>query len=368
MKKIFYATLLLCFVIAGRSQAQTLTGAQILRSARSIYDQGRLHELPALLEDALTKDRFQSDNERVEAYKILILTYIYLEEPEKADENMLQLLRTDHFFALSASDPIEFKNLYRKFRSKPVFSVGAKLGVNQSYASVIGNYYVKAESAGYGEYKPELGFQFALVFEKSLMKKGNNDETKFTLAPELMYATQSFTYNNDHIFLNDYEDQIDENEDDKFATDAHKTVQTRIQINALGQYKLGTSKFNPYVTVGPSAGYLMSSSFEGLLTIEDRFEVADPVDNAASYKAFNFSVIAGAGAKFKLGSIYLTADLRYQYGLFNVVDESKRYEYTSENNYRLFRYGFVNNDFSLSQAMFNIGLIYPYFNPKKVIK
>jgi hypothetical protein len=377
MRKIYFVLVGLVFISAG-VYGQKLTGAQVLRNARSLYDQGRLHELPTVLSPQ-TIEAFDSDNEKVEAYKILVLTYIYLEEPEKADESMLQLLRTDHFFELTDADQIEFRNLYKKFRSKAVFSVGAKIGLNQTYVSVLKNHFIPAESKGQGEYKPSLGFHFAAVFEKELFAKGNAP-SKFTAAPEIMFNTSSFTYNNAHIYWNDFEDDPDDADDvdENFASIAHKITHSSIQLNLLAQYKLykiyetetsqSSSKFNPYVTLGPSVAYLMGSKFDGLLSVERRIENAGQFTNTSSYEAINFSVIAGGGVKYKLGSIYLTADVRYQYGLFNVVNGTNRYENTVDHNTIRTSYQYVDNDFTMNQAMFSIGLVYPYFNPKKTLK
>src|SRR5688500_5368778 len=72
--------LLLCVVVlsvGGYAHAQS-TCAQTLRLAQSIYDQGRLHELPQLLDNCLKENQF-NDEEKVNAYKLLTLTYIYLE-------------------------------------------------------------------------------------------------------------------------------------------------------------------------------------------------------------------------------------------------------------------------------------------------
>jgi hypothetical protein len=163
MKKLYGLILLMLGVSVCYSQTpSTQTGAQILRSARSIYDQGRLHELPVILENAFNEGKFQNDNEKVEAYKILILTYIYIEEPEKADKAMIDLLHADKFFRLSSADPVEFKNLYRKFRTDPLFRIGIRGGVSQTYVNTLKNHYIPAESAGNGEYKPALGFQGAI--------------------------------------------------------------------------------------------------------------------------------------------------------------------------------------------------------------
>src|SRR6185503_8750501 len=97
-------------------------------------EQGRLHELPEIVAECLRKSPKEggfTKEEKKETYRLLTLAYIYLEEPEKADQMMLELLKTDHFFEINpALDPAEFIALYKKHRTTPLFRVGAKFLVN----------------------------------------------------------------------------------------------------------------------------------------------------------------------------------------------------------------------------------------------
>jgi hypothetical protein len=71
------AALILLFVVPRLATAQqkTTTCAQTLRLARSVYENGRLHELPDLMKDCLGKTEWTTQ-ERVDAYKLLTLAYI----------------------------------------------------------------------------------------------------------------------------------------------------------------------------------------------------------------------------------------------------------------------------------------------------
>jgi virulence-associated protein VapD len=179
------------------------------------------------------------------------------------------------------------------------------------------------------------------------------------------------------MFMNDFKGddpftQVEVEVDEQFSTVTHKIVHTRAQLNLLAQYKfketkLSESRIEPYVLAGPTIGYLLSSSFDGLLQVENNYENAGNLDNTNSYDPIAFSLMAGAGFKYKMGSIYITADVRYQYGLFNIVNEKNRYT-TPENNTLRNVYLYEDNDFSLQQGMFHVGIVYPYFKPKKLKK
>jgi len=233
------------------AQELELNCTQTLRTARSTYDQGRLHEIPPLLEKCLTTGF--SDAERIEALKILVQTYIYLEEPDKADEAMLSLLQTEHFFEPNEQvDPIEFRSLYKKFRTNPIWRAGIKVGVLSNQFVVLENHYVWSAAQGQGSYASQVGIQFGGVFEKDF-------KNLFVLAPEVMFSSYTFEYSNGSLLT---EDQAGGAPSQQLL---NTIAQQRLNLNLLVQYKLGKQKgltdtFIPYVALGPSVNYLMSSS------------------------------------------------------------------------------------------------------------
>jgi hypothetical protein len=340
---------------------QELNCTQTLRTVRSIYDQGRLHEIPPLLAKCLAGGF--TETEKVEAYKILVLTYIYLEEPAEADKAMLNLLATDHFFIPNkAVDPVEFQSLWKKFRTKPVWSAGVKFGAVTNQLAVTSNHYVWAQSQGQGKYSSKVGFQFGLIFEKEISKK-------FTLNPELFYTSYGFDYANSRPI------QEDVNGETEGQSLTNAVQQGRGSLNVLFQCKPLVkdddaenlvAKFIPYFSVGPSINYLMKSS-STLTTNVTELVTGSPVDTRSYYKSLNFSLIASVGVKYRIGGLYIMADIRHQYGFNNVVDPSSRYS-SYGSKVGLGEYGYVDNDFRLSQTSVNLGIIIPKFSPKKLIK
>ncbi len=134
MKKFLPVGFLLFAISTGFSQVTNC--AQTLRLASATYDQGRLHELEGLLEPCIKSGGF-SPAELVTAYKFMVLAYIYLEEPEKADATMLKILQTDHYFEVNEQvDPAEFKALYHTFRTWEIYRLGIRLSGNMTQNNV----------------------------------------------------------------------------------------------------------------------------------------------------------------------------------------------------------------------------------------
>lgn len=331
--------LFICFISA---KAQTSSCAQTLRLARSTYEQGRLHEIPTLLNGCL-QNGF-TDQEKAEALKLLTQTYIYLEEPEQADDSMLKLLQTDHYFEINeAIDPAEFIALYRTFRTDPIYRIGAKVGVNLSGPSFNGRINVVN---GTGEFTPKINFQTGASFEIPLVKR-------FTLNPELYFRLNSF-------FGSLRTPQGTDRENVTEATESMRWISLPIRL----QYALKEeSRINPYVSAGFSVDYLVNSS----LTI-DRIRVdASPVGEKSDEltpqrEKINLSLVASAGVKLRLAGGFFVGEVSTYYGVTDVnsIDTSFK------NSSLALEYGYGDSVFKLNSVAITIGYIQNVFNPKKL--
>jgi len=331
-------------------------GAQTLRLAQSIYEQGRLHELPSLPGLKDSEIAKYSKSEQVNAYRLLTLANIYLEEPEKADENMLKLLRTEHFYEPNEQvEPAEFIGLYKTFRTKPVFNIGLKFGPNATMPLLSEQQYVSVGSEGQGKYTTPLNIQLGIVFEKAIFSNSKNKIlNRLAFAPEVFYASRSFAYDNTS-FANG-------------AAHFQATIkQTWIDFNPLVQLKMNKSKIlQTYVAVGPGISYILQGT---LSTPSNTWNngagaVSGPdEDNTKSYKKLVPSVIGAVGLKYKFGAIYLLAEGRVQYGLTSPVNSSSR-----TNEPSVFNYAYTLPDYKPLTFMANVGFVYPYFNPIKLKK
>lgn len=334
--------LALCLLLSATIvHAQMTSCAQTLRLANSIYEQGRLHEIPALLESCL-KSGF-TKQEKVQAYKILCLSYLYLEEPQKADEAMLNLLRTDPYFEINEQvDPAELIGLYKTFRTWPIYRIGVRLGANVTSPNVKSR--VEATS-GESEYVPNYNIQFGIVGEVPLNQK-------LTLNPELAFQSKKFSYKS----------TVDFGDDQQNASEGVES-QTWVSLPVMVQYRVLDKSYNPYIALGVSADYLLKSE----LTITRRRENASPVDEKSidlepEREPLNISAIAGAGVQLPIGGGFVALDVRYAYGITNVNSKT-----TAFNNASLaLDYGYADNIFSVNSLSVTVGYIYNIFKPKKL--
>lgn len=347
MKRVLFVILFAGTWLQGYSQATSC--AQTLRLARSTYEQGRLHELESILNPCLASG-FTTE-EKVEAYKLLTLTYIYLEEPKKADEAMAKVLETDHFFVINPEiDPAEFVALYNTFRTDPVYSLGVKFGPSLVLPSVVSDYYTASDAAGTGKYVPGIGIQAGATFEMKIFDK-------ISIAPELIFATRQYSE----------ESQLFTNDSTQSTEGLYEVVykQKWLDLNAVVQYEITRNEANTfatYVGLGPTASYSLNQKSQLNTTGLSGSAVSGAdVDVTDSFKKFYFSITAIAGLKYRIGAIFVHAELRYQHGLTNIMNPDSR-----TNTEVSLDYGGQFNDVRLSTLTGALGVSYPIFKPAKL--
>jgi hypothetical protein len=321
-------------------EAQTTNSpAQTLRLAQSIYENGRLHELPTILGSVIANG---NTTEKVSAYKLLTLAYIYLEEPEKADESMLKLLQTDPEFQKNdAIDPAEFVALYQTFMTDPVYRLGVKAGANTSQPNVK-EYYPAND--GPASYSAGYGFQVGVSGEIALAKK-------YHLNAELFYQAKGFK------FANKYDSELKDTQGTQ--------RQTWLSLPVSVQYNYLEHKLNPYVGLGVSTDFLIGSKqrIETLIAGESPVTERED-DDIDQYSKLNVSPMITAGIKRKVGRAMLIFELRYTYGVMNIVNKQAIFD----NQLSVFGNKFVHGPFAINTLSLNTGYLINKYNPKKITR
>ncbi|MBL7871441.1 MAG: PorT family protein [Cyclobacteriaceae bacterium] len=352
MKKLYL--LLLIFFIAATSIAQTSSCAQTIRLAQSIYDQGRLHELENLITKQIDKGDC-STAEKVSLYKLLTLAYIYLEEPVKADDSMLKLIQTDHYFEINpAVDPAEFVALYNTFRTKPIYRIGAKLGVNASRPNVA-NSVTSVELAADSEYK----FAFAILFGGAIdvpIHFRNKNDDRFTLHGELLYWQKKFEIDQKVDRGTDSEGKMLTNSLIGFET------QTWLSLPLSFEYKFLDKKYNPYAAGGVAIDYLLAGKVQTQRLRDNVISVQEATYNIKQQRnPINVSALLAAGVKLKMGGGFFVAEIRYVHGLTNVNSSETVYD----NQFEVWNQGYPDSIFKVSSLAISGSYVINVFNPKK---
>ncbi len=348
MKRILFVVVFI--IVVSKSWAQQSSCGQTLRLATSTYEQGRLHELEGILSNCLnnTEGGFTKE-ERVAAYKLLTQAYIYLEEPAKAENAMLKLLQTDHYFKINKDvDPAEFVALYNTFRTREIYRVGAKLGVNATQPNVV-NSITAVEVAPGSQYKYGIGIFFGGVVDVPINEK-------MTLHGELLYLQRKF----------DIDLIVDRgvSTEGKALSNEFRGTETEnwVSLPLSFEYKIMDKKFNPYIAGGVSIDYLINAQLKGerLRDLVTSLP-ATTFDFKPLREKVNISAIAAAGIKTKVSGGYFVAEVRYVHGITNVNSASTSYL----NEQATWEQGYADPVFKLSSLSISGSYVVNIFNPKK---
>ena len=353
MKKLAVAVaLILAFfspglVTAQQKQKTNTTCAQTLRLARSVYENGRLHELEGLLEGCVKGDQWTTQ-ERVDAYKLLTLAYIYMEEPEKADAMMLSILQTDPEFRPNNNiDPAEFVALWSTFRTEPVYRLGVKFGANATQPNV---HQYTPLNEGTENYKYGYGFKAGIAGEIAIFRG------MFVLNPELYFQSKAFKINNTFF----------ESDQTTTGTVGMKSISLPVSVQYTlpwGQKSDGTSKWSSYVALGFATDFLLKVSTSLETTIQGQSPVNTTSTDKIQYKSFNFAPIISAGAKVKVKKAEIVTEIRFNYGASTIFNKQRLYDSQSE----VFGNKFVHGPFSLNTLSVSAGYLLNKYIPRKKI-
>jgi hypothetical protein len=328
---------------------------QNLDAARTLFDDGRIHEIPVRLQSCLVSGF--TDAEQTEALRLLVLTHIYLEEPTLANQRMLELLKHEHEFQPNpAVDPTEFVLLYQTFRTKPIMNISLKVGTNIMFiqtTQVNGTNNLDLTSDR-GTNRLKFNFNAALGAEIPL-------NPKFMLAPEFQFSIQTQEFQSDVLIVDDGSSRIQPGADGLLVSRNF----TWLKLPVMVQYFYKPGKLNPYLSLGPSFDLLLGAKIPGdgnTLDI-DGLQQAElsTTDIKAEYRTFNFAIAAGAGIKLKVGEGFITADLRYNYGLLKNVKSGHYY-----NTSTIFDLKLANNQFKAHVLQLTVGYIINVYSPKKL--
>jgi len=352
MKKLYVIIFLVA--ISSGAFAQSSSCAQAVRLAQSVYDQGRLHELEDIINKALTNPNALCEQaDKVSLLKLLTLTYIYLEEPEKADASMLKLLQTDNYFQINpAVDPAEFVALYKTFRTHEIYRVGAILGVNATQPNVK-NSVSAVELAEDSEYKYGLGIQFGASIDVPLRIKGKYD---LTLHGELLYLNRKFEI--------DQKVLRGENLDGTPLIQQLEGFESQnwLSIPLSAQYRFLDKKFNPYVSGGVAIDLLLGNGELQAERFRDEAASLPETTFELTRERINLSAMVGTGIKLKMGGGYFIAEIRYTHGLTNVSSAKTAFE----NQRAIWGQYYADPVFKVSSLSLTGSYVINIFNPKKL--
>jgi hypothetical protein len=326
-----------------------------LIQATDEFNAGHLYGIPALLKDCL--DRNQNREWRQRAYLLLAETYLLLEDPLGAEQSYLNVLRANPEFVTDPGrDPIDLVYLSGKFTATPIWSLYGFAGPNISPVRTIHDVRIGGE-ARTSEYNiARLGWHAGVGADF-------NYNDYLSASASLTFQQLSFKHRTKDMFgpSRDIVEFIDH--------------QSWISVPLSVKLSEAEGKFRRYGYVGASWNYLMGAKadVEGVnrdLNPSDELEFtafpisASNVNIVDSRQRNNFSFFFGGGVRYKSKLDYFFVDLRYAFGMKNVVNPDNRYNSLVDG----LPLPYVDDDFRIDNLAISVGYVHPLYKPRKLKK
>jgi len=330
--------------VAGLSQ-ESGSCAEKLKNAQTLFDRGQVEQVAGLLSDCM-KSGFNRE-ESLAAYKLIIQTYLFEDELQKADSAMLDFLQRNPEYQLSPTDHSSFVHLYNNFQVKPVVQISVHLGTNRPFMTFV-NFRSEEDIPAVGDYSTQ-----SLNLYGSIEAKFKLSE-KLELNLETGYSQLSFTNTEDFMGIGT-------------TTYTEKQIRIEVPLSATYNFK-GLGKFTPYCRLGLGPALTLSSvataAFEPS-DINGTPRTGPAIDREDSRISIDLFTQIGAGIKYKTRGGYMFAEVRSNFGIFNqAVREALPDETHSSQELGHF-YFYEDDDINLNTANFSIGYTLIFYKPSK---
>lgn len=331
--------------------------------AQSEFKEGHLYSIPLLLQDCLEDGTKQ---QKIDAYRMLTITYLYTDDPYGAQNSFLGLLKLDPEYRIQPSDPVELEYLSKEFITTPILSWRVRGGLNYSFVNIIHENSSGNSTLGSASYKPLIGYSVVGSLDIHFNKV-------ISLGIDMDIAMNSYGFH-DNLF-----DDLNGNQN---AKDPQNLKETGYNASLPVYLKLTYPgvKYYPYLYGGYSPNYnIYTSSLASYTIIQNENE--NPIeektlDISSIRTRFSNSIVVGAGLMRRLRYKYIFVDVRYRFGLNNLLNRKTRYDFTNEpdpsdpNKYQdIAEYNLLytksDSDFKESDLSLTVGYVWPQYKPRR---
>lgn len=336
--------------------AQETTCEQTLNLATEEFNSGRFYGVPGMLANCI-RDGFTREQKQ-RAYLLLTQVYLLLDDPLAAENSYLEVLRANpEFITDPAVDPIDVVYLSKKFTASPIFSLHGRIGSNISVVRVIHEILPTSGSIPIDtKYTVKPGFQFMLGADWHYSEH-------LALSTEIGWTSTKYKRERFNVFVRDRHEFIER------ANWVQVPVLVKYSFDRF--YKSRVRKFLPQAFAGVSFNYLFTDKGElevynnnlgdnGLNTI---IATSPSIDFLPYRNRFNTSFIVGGAAKYKWKVDYLFAEVRYGFGLKNMVTNTTTFAGSP-----MQEFGHVDDYFRLDNLSVSVGFIKPLYKARKLKK
>ncbi|MBN2814366.1 MAG: outer membrane beta-barrel protein [Bacteroidales bacterium] len=318
-----------------------------IQEAQKFYDQGLIDEIPQMLAPCMA-DGF-TRVQKIEAYKLIILSYLFDDNQFEAEKTMLEFLKKYPEYEIMPNDPIEFVYLFESYRTTSVFSFGVTAGLNFTDPRIIEPFTTLDRNQATLRNIMKPGFQVGAGAGRYIGRK-------LLLNFEVLLAINQYEFV-DEIKKPEWGDR------NIISTISYNERLMKIDIPLSLAYEFTIKNMHYYARAGIAASKISRVNGRPERRFyEDEQPLTGEDENITDYRnSMLFSGLVGAGLRYKVPRGVVKIDLRANLGFNNIVNTDKR----DENPLLLTKYYYRDDDFSLNTFSLSASYYFSFYSPKK---
>jgi hypothetical protein len=316
-----------------------------LKQAKQLYEQGLIDDIPKILSNCMQSGFTRA--QRIEAYKLIILTYLFDDNQFEAEKSMDDFLHKFPEYEVTPNDPVEFVYLLESYKTSLLYSLNLFIGPTFTNRRIMEPYSTLDQNQTTLTNQTGTGFQFGIGLCRNLRKSLNIDI-------DLLYAIHNYSYSKEtNIQLN--------TEKLQFVNVSAKEKTNQICIPVSSTYGFGKGDFNYFARLGGEIGFITKSTVS-LERSSDVISISENNYNLEKHRQkYYYAMLAGAGIEYKVPRGFLVLDIRYHLGLNNMIVSQERYSDPT----LLSKYFYIDDDFALDYLSINIGYNFSFYQSRK---
>jgi hypothetical protein len=335
--------LFLAFARPAMSQNECATKIQ---EAQKLYDQGMIEEIPQMLAPCMV-DGF-TRVQKIEAYKLIILSYLFDDNQFEAEKTMVEFLKKFPEYEIMPNDPVEFVYLFESYRTTSIFSIGLIAGFNLTDPRIIEPHSVFDMRTATMKNTMKPGFQVGVGLGRYISRK-------MFLSLELKFASNRYGFKDELITPLPGINGINS------VTYTERLYKLMVPLSL--SYEISAKKVHYFVRAGASAARVMGIT--GIATrkfTEETAPVTGETQDISFYrKTMLYGAVIGAGLRYKVPHGVLMAEIRGNIGLNNIVRSDRRFD----NQQQILRSYREDDDFTINTYSLSVGYYFSFYKPKK---
>ena len=317
-----------------------------LREAKELYEKGLIDEIPSLLSGCMESGFTRQ--QRVEAYKLIILAYLFDDDQFAAEKMMDEFLKKFPEYEVMPGDPVEFVYLLESYKTSSFYSLNLTFGPTFANPMILESHSVLDRSNTEYSNTTGIGFHVGFGLSRNLFKSVNGNITVYYSTYSYDFHEKSTTILGDRAF--------------SFVDVDTKEELTRVEIPLTFTYSFGKGNLNYVIRAGGMFGYLIGADMTPRRYHEQLDNpISDPVDITEYRIIYDYAVVFGLGLEYKIPRGYLVLHAQYNMGLQNMVMDNV--QDMSSRNYSTYYH--IDDDFRLNSILISVGYHFSMYQSKK---